>query len=144
MNSLHRWLSAVLLFGMLISPAAAQLPAEVEKMANTWEFLAALAVRCDTRLTVFGYAGIREDVCTDFLTQAKVASEAAEATKDTFEKGVGEAYASRSPRVIREWDAVMNRLETSLKAVSKTRQHIDFLRQAETERQKKAPAPRKK
>jgi hypothetical protein len=47
-------------------PVAAEIPSDLQSVANTWEFLAAMGRRCETRLEWQGYAGANEEVCLDF------------------------------------------------------------------------------
>jgi hypothetical protein len=59
-------LTLMLALGAFMIPVAAEIPSDLQSVANTWEFLAAMGRRCETRLEWQGYAGVNEEVCLDF------------------------------------------------------------------------------
>jgi hypothetical protein len=143
-KTLRRWLPAVLLLGWLVPHAEADIPAEVLRAANTWAFLAMMAVRCDTHLEWRGYAGVHEDVCADFLAQYKLANDAWATTTAQFSKAAAAVEASQSPAAALEWDTFLQGFEASVNHVSNTLGRLEALRQAEAEKPTKAPHRRKK
>jgi hypothetical protein len=144
LKTLRRWLPAVLFLGLLVPHAAADIPAEVLRTANTWAFLATMAVRCDTHLEWRGYAGVHEDVCVDFLAQYKQASDAWATTTAQFSQAATAAETSQSPAAALKWDTFLQGFQASVNHVSNTLGRLESLRQAKTKEAKKAPRRRQK
>jgi hypothetical protein len=144
LKTLRRWLPAVLFLGLLVPHAEAEIPAEVLRTANTWAFLATMAVRCDTHLEWRGYAGVDEDVCVDFVAQSKLARDAWATTTAQFSKAAIAVHMSKSPATALAWDTFLQGFQASVNHVSKTVGRLEFLLQAETEKEQTAPRRRKK
>jgi hypothetical protein len=143
-KTLRRWLPAALFLGLLVPHAAADIPAEVLRTANTWAVLATMAVRCDTHLEWRGYAGVHEDVCVDFLAQYQLASDAWATTTAQFSKAATAVETAQSPAAALEWATFLQGFQASVNHVSNTLGRLESLRQAETEKPTQAPRRRKK
>jgi hypothetical protein len=84
MRTMRRWLPAVLLIGLPIPSWAAEIPAEVRTMVNTWEFVASFATRCDIELSFRGLKGIHEHDCQVFMAEVQRANDTLQASQDTI------------------------------------------------------------
>jgi hypothetical protein len=134
----------MLVLWVLMTSVAAEIPGDLRAVANTWAFLAAMGQRCDTRLEVFGYAGLSEEVCLDFEAQYTRVSEEFSATRQSFEDAARAVEASGSQAVKMEWHLFMHDFEASTTQVFKAMQHVIFLKQNELDKRKKPERGKRK
>jgi uncharacterized protein (DUF2164 family) len=128
--------SVLVLWGLTIM-AAAEIPGDVRSTANTWAFLASMGQRCETRLQVYGYAGVHDEVCRDFEDQFTRINAELRAKKEVFLDAARAADATQSLAVRMEWTFFLQGFHDSQAQVFKTMEHILFLRQNEIDRKKK-------
>ena len=143
MRTLRRWLPAVLFIGLPLPAWAAEIPDELRSLVNTWEFVASFATRCDIELSFRGLKGLREHDCQVFFTEVNRAHDDFQASKETLRAAATAVDQSGDRQLELKWAHVMDRLNSSLERVTRTSEHLEFLRRAEADTPKK-PAPRPK
>jgi hypothetical protein len=133
-----------LVLGALLTSLAADIPSDVRAVANTWAFLAAMGQRCETRLEVYVYAGLSDEVCHDFEDQYARVSGELPSNKAAFEDAARAIAASRSIAAQVEWDLFMHGFETSTAQVFKAMQHVFFLQKYEIDKRKRQERGKRK
>jgi hypothetical protein len=137
-------LAVGLVLAVCITGGAAQIPQDLQAMANTFSFLAALGTRCETRLEVYGYTGVSDEVCQDFERQYARVTEEFSAKRASIEAAMEAAVTSPSLAVRMEWEFFMRDFETATQKVFKAMQHIIFLRQTEVDKRKQSERGKRK
>jgi hypothetical protein len=143
LRTMHRWLPAVLLIGLPLPIVAAKLPAEFLTLLNQLEFVGQFAIRCDTELTFRGLLGLQEHDCPIFYNEMNRAQQAMHDAKDVITSSAQLADQSGDLALQREWAVAMGRLNGYLEKITRTGDHVEFLKRAEEDTPKR-PTPRRK
>lgn len=107
-------------------------PDDLKTVVNQYEFVAHIAMRCDIDLTVYGFKGAYKEDCTSFLAQVPLVSDAWEQGTARWSK-LEQAVDRSTNRAARtDWRTIGSRLTRHLDQISKTLDHIKFLRNAHT------------
>jgi hypothetical protein len=88
--------------------------------------LAALARRCHRALKVHGKAGLPDEACRDFERKALPVLEGID--QEAWLKAGETADAARSWAAKVEWDIFWRRVQTDWDDISKTSDHLEFMR----------------
>jgi hypothetical protein len=128
--------SVLVLWGFTIR-VSTEIPEDLQSTANTWAFLASMGRRCETRLQVYGYAGVDDEACRDFEDQFARISAELSAKKEAFLDAARAVDASQSLAVHMEWKFLIQGFQDSQAQVFKAIEHILFLKENEIGRRKK-------
>jgi hypothetical protein len=129
-------LTLMLALWAFMIPVSAEIPSDLQSVANTWEFLAAMGRRCETHLEWQGYAGVNEEVCLDFQKQFARVSAEFSTKAAAFEEAARAVDATQSLAERTEFNFFMQRLQASTEQAFKAMQHILFLKQNEIDKRK--------
>jgi hypothetical protein len=143
LRTMHRWLPAALLIGLPLPLVAADLPAEFRTLLNQLEFVGQFATRCDIELTFRGLPGLEEHDCRVFFAEMNRAQKAMHDLKDIITSSARLVDQSGDRVLQREWEIAMGRLNGYLEKITRTGDHVEFLKRAEEDTPKR-PTPRRK
>jgi hypothetical protein len=107
---------------------ALDVPEDYKEHANQVEFLSHLASRCDTHLSISGKSALTHASCTDFLAKIRSVMTVDKITYQRWVKVGEQVDKSKNQEIHLQWDTFHARLMRDMALVSKTQDHIKFVR----------------